>query len=1236
MAASGSPGFAKLGLGMTVGGYRLERELGRGAAGVVFAARHLATGAAVALKVTPGGGSRERFDREVQALAKIQHPNVVGIHEMGETPTFRWYTMDLVEGLPLDKHLAKTPGDRKAVARTFIQIARGMEHAHAKGLVHRDLKPSNVLVTPEGTARVSDFGIAKHLDRATKLTQAGALVGTLHYMSPEQCTDSTSIDARADVWSVGIMLYEATTGTLPWNGDTTIAIISQICGEAPARPRSIDPSIDADLEAIILHALEKAKEDRYASMAELALDLERWLKGETVSASRVTLLRAVVRRVRRRGFVMLSCAAIVLAVAGAVLARSVSKVIAQSSEAAQTDAIRSEADEVERTSARALEKARVALAKSPGEAHDLAATALEERDAFLARVMPPDASPIVSDEAGRARARLEGSVVRTGLVEVEARALLRQGGARAARELLESETREDAELLLELGEARLALGAGEPAAASFRRACELAPDRWEPVLGLAQALASAGRPAEAAPLLEDPRAKRAPRPELAAARAAVLLAQGQAAAALDVVQTALKAEPQSVPLRMARARAVLASGDEKEAITELRVLGEREGLAVREEDRLHLAVGAAPDALRALERLTRSAFADAGIVVEVESLRAATGDVSRAAETLRARLAQLDARPHEQARVLAALVPMEVALTGSPGPILDRLERLAPELAAPTRARVATRLAELPPESLLPRAAGPRAQLLVERARLEAKDAPDRARARVNQALAIEPRSRGALLVRALLEARAGETAAALADRAGALALVAFASGREDALVALDSLRFVQARAAEEVRRALLKTDAASQGVASPALLARAAASLRYAIAADPWIPGARALLARVETARERPQDAVAVAREALAREPLDAAAATALARAAGREDAAEVLALVAPALAVASGAEARDLRDALADLVARAGDFTRAAALTRDVVLAEPVDREALARAIERTRLAGEDTAALTAELARRDAAADASRAVGKEAELASARDQERCFELARRAGEAAPDDVETQALVSAALRKVYRTISDTNGGLRVYDPVRDPAVGVMRDALLDGRLGTETLRHEWGLRPAFGNALIDDWRRRAETSSGRERAALRLALAVHAATQEVFGAEKGALYLEKQVPVRPEHLRVDFADLVALAPHCPTVYAARAVWFGRTGRQASFQFDIDRLRGRHHETILDDWLAAAVQVISGDVESAARTALDAFKLERCAPSDKLLFVTDEPFLKVKDLPAWAPVLAE
>ncbi|MEZ0231063.1 MAG: serine/threonine-protein kinase, partial [Planctomycetota bacterium] len=171
--------------GAVVGSYRVERELGRGAAGVVHAARHARTGALVALKVMPRqgqGASAERFDREVQALARLQHPNVVSIHEAKKAPAFRWYSMDLVEGQRLDEHFKANPGP-EAATRLLLQVVRGVEHAHARGLIHRDLKPSNILVTQDGIARVSDFGIAKHVDRATQLTQQGALVGTLHYMS---------------------------------------------------------------------------------------------------------------------------------------------------------------------------------------------------------------------------------------------------------------------------------------------------------------------------------------------------------------------------------------------------------------------------------------------------------------------------------------------------------------------------------------------------------------------------------------------------------------------------------------------------------------------------------------------------------------------------------------------------------------------------------------------------------------------------------------------------------------------------------------------------------------------------------------------------------------------------------------------------------------------------------------------------------------------------------------------
>jgi eukaryotic-like serine/threonine-protein kinase len=346
----------QLGPGAVVASYRLEKELGRGAAGVVFAARHARTGALVALKLLPRDGrkgSGERFEREVQALAKLQHPNVVTIHEAGETGSLRWYTMDLVDGEPLDRVLS---GKRDLAERVklLVQVARGMEHAHARGLVHRDLKPPNVLVTREGVARVSDFGIAKHLDRATRLTEQGAMLGTIHYMAPEQCADSAHLDGRADVWSVGVMLFEAATGQVPWNGDTAITIVTRICSDPTPRPRSLAPDLSPDLEAVIVRALEKDPALRYPTMAALAADLERYVRGEPVSASRVTFRRQIVRRYGVRS---LALGGLLVAALASTLLVLVQRLLRARSELAASTlrtAIRSRADAIEQRSTEAL------------------------------------------------------------------------------------------------------------------------------------------------------------------------------------------------------------------------------------------------------------------------------------------------------------------------------------------------------------------------------------------------------------------------------------------------------------------------------------------------------------------------------------------------------------------------------------------------------------------------------------------------------------------------------------------------------------------------------------------------------------------------------------------------------------------------------------------------------------------------------------------------------------------
>jgi serine/threonine-protein kinase len=1279
-------------LGTVVASYRLEREIGRGAAGVVFAARHVRTNAPIALKVLPRGGrsTAERFDREVQALAKLQHPNVVGIHEAGDSGTFRWYAMDFVDGLPLDRWLARgrsgvgvspalapasetpvPPARLDDAIKALLQVARGMEHAHGRGLVHRDLKPSNVLVTAEGVARVSDFGVAKHLDRATRLTEQGAMLGTLQYMAPEQCADSARIDGRADVWAIGVMLFEAATGSLPFDGDSVITIVTRICSDPLPRPRTLVPTISADLEAVIVRTLEKEPDARYPTMSALAADLERLLKKEPVSASRVTLRRALLRRF---GLLPLLLGVSVVGGLGATAAWFTVHYRRTLSEAAASDArraLRERADEIERSSARALERAR-SVAR-PSEARAIAVHELEARAAELARFPTGADDRAGAEETLVARRKLEASPLRRALLVAVGRATLLEGDVLGARALLERALPgggdEDAELLLWLGSARLACGDEKGAEDALVRAEKLAPDRWEPALRLAEARARTG----GADDLFAARSRHAPDPEITAVRAEQLVAAGRAADALTLLGPALRSESRSSALHVARARALIATDREAKAFEELG--GVEDGLALREEVRLHLACGATADALLALERLVKLAPDSASLVVEHALLLGARGDLDAAALELGTVEGRLAGTPGEwaradRARVLAALLPLEVALGRRPDGVLTKLETVAPVEAALGRARLSATPEEKPLEEALEklgassseviggagvspaRPGGGRAtsdpssilrtELLAELARAEL-GTPARARARLDEALALDPRSRAARLVMASLLGGAGSLAEARAAREAALAIgddpasVACAEGRASACIALDAMRPLRQRFAEESRRRGMARYDAADGSPSTELLEKAARSLRLAAALDPALSPARALLGRVELALGRAEAARTCASEALERDPLSLEAATLFAQVSRPDDVDAVLARTARALDAEPDPASAPLRDALARLLERAGLAPRAALLEREAATLGG-DRELLAHVALLLESTGDPQADLVRkQLAELDRAADEARASVKRAdEAANANRRDDCIALVRRAIESQPDDVEVLDVGAADIRKIWRTFSDTSTGIASYEADTDPVVHTARYAFADGRRSVEGVRHVFGLRTIFGAELVDDWRRKVDAvPDERERLSMRLSISLVAATWDLFTPDTGTQFLAGRPHVPLAEVHRNLAELARSRPECPTVYALRAVHFARSRQTASMEADMDRFLHHHPSTVNDLWLASALEVVVGDTAKAAELALLGIRVPGANDTDRRMFIEDNPFPTVRDAAVWAPVVA-
>jgi serine/threonine-protein kinase len=270
----------------TIPGYEILGVLGRGAMGVVYKAWHQNLKRAVALKMILAGGhagpeERARFRQEAEAVARLQHANIVQIFDVGEHQGLPYFSLELVEGGNLAQKLSGALPPPEEAAQLLGTLARAMHAAHRQQIVHRDLKPANVLLTAEGTPKITDFGLAKCLDRATVRTQSGAILGTPSYMAPEQVGSKTGdISPVTDLYALGAILYELLTGRPPFQAGNVEETLWQVKFREPVRPRKLNRAVDRGLEAICLKCLEKKPQHRYGSAKELADDLERWERGE--------------------------------------------------------------------------------------------------------------------------------------------------------------------------------------------------------------------------------------------------------------------------------------------------------------------------------------------------------------------------------------------------------------------------------------------------------------------------------------------------------------------------------------------------------------------------------------------------------------------------------------------------------------------------------------------------------------------------------------------------------------------------------------------------------------------------------------------------------------------------------------------------------------------------------------------------------------------------------------------
>jgi hypothetical protein len=484
-----------------LGPYELQSELGRGAMGVVYLARHATLGRLCAVKVLIGGAladaeAVERFRRESALASRVQHPNVVAVYDVGFANGVYFYVMEHCPGRTLKtllKEREKLPSEE--AARLAAQVARGLAAAHVAGIVHRDVKPANIILE-EGTTRprITDFGLARDSTQTKDaLTRTGDLVGTPSYMSPEQLVGRRGIDARSDVYALGVLLYEMLSGRRPFLAATTAELSAKVLTEEPRPLRSVAPEVPPPLEAIVAKAMARAPEGRYPTAAEVADDLERFLSGEPVHARPERGLARIWRRSKRK----VAFALAVLAAAGGataiVLAHNAARehrdLVSRAVEGAQGLERRAKLGEAYEELVAAFSELRARAPEEARAAVDLAwARILERRDrsdAALEVVAPYADAKDSTDEPRR----------------ISAEARFAKGDATRAEPLLASLERGSDRVLADWARARRALAAMSALASDVRERIVQGSD--EPSLRVVAELERrSAHEAEAAKLLD--------------------------------------------------------------------------------------------------------------------------------------------------------------------------------------------------------------------------------------------------------------------------------------------------------------------------------------------------------------------------------------------------------------------------------------------------------------------------------------------------------------------------------------------------------------------------------------------------------------------------------------------------------------------------------------------------------------------------------------------------------------
>jgi serine/threonine protein kinase/lipoprotein NlpI len=481
--------------GETISGYEILGEIGRGGMGVVYKARHRALKRLVALKMILAGSyagpnQLTRFRTEAEAAARVQHAHLVQIYEVGEQEGRPYLALEYVEGGSLDKQLNGTPMPARQAAALVETLARAIDAAHQAGIIHRDLKPANVLLTADGTPKITDFGLAKRLDESAGETASGTILGTPSYMAPEQARgQSKHIGPAADVYALGAILYELLTGRPPFKAASALDTLAQVIGDEPVAPRQLQSKTPRDLETICLKCLQKEPHKRYARASLLAEDLGRFLRGESIQARPTPAWERSLNWARRRPAVAALLVVSALAVIGAIAGGWFhARTQDQLNEALQRELDQRTSERRHRDQARAevedlLREAD--LARASGDEK-------KERECLTRALEKLKSGPALEEPDYQLRVKIEGRLAALALMRGRAHARLDHFEAAEeeyaqALHFLEQDPNNDARysLYISRGVMRLRQKRFEQGLSDLEEAHGLKPERYQPSLQLA-------------------------------------------------------------------------------------------------------------------------------------------------------------------------------------------------------------------------------------------------------------------------------------------------------------------------------------------------------------------------------------------------------------------------------------------------------------------------------------------------------------------------------------------------------------------------------------------------------------------------------------------------------------------------------------------------------------------------------------------------------------------------------